>query len=242
MGRLLERCPVLGEMMATKSARTASGTPVPMHSNIPPAYAEALYETVRAANPALVLEVGMAFGVSSLAILSALRDGEREGRLISVDPSQSSVYQGCGLAAIERAGLADRHRLIEDFDYNALPRLLSEGVEVEFAYIDGWHTFDYALVDWWYVDKMLAAGGIVGFNDCGFPAVARVIRFVLSHRRYDEIEVGLPFTVGGGYHRWFRLLKPLAFGGKETWFLRREDRYLRKRERWEPSWDFFARF
>lgn len=30
----------------------------------------------------------------------------------------------------------------------------------------GWHTFDHTLLAWWYVDKMLPAGGIVGFNDC----------------------------------------------------------------------------
>lgn len=155
MARLLERCPILKEMLTSGSATAQSGEPVPMHSNIPLAYAEALYETVRRARPRLVLEVGMAFGVSSLAILSALSDGDDQGKLISTDPVQSSVWKGCGRVAIARADLAERHELIEDYDYTALPQLLRSGVRVDFAYIDGWHTFDYTLLDWWYTDRML---------------------------------------------------------------------------------------
>jgi predicted O-methyltransferase YrrM len=241
MARLLERCPILKEMMESQSAHTQSGEQIPIHSNIPPAYAEALYEIVLQGGPAVVLEVGMAFGVSSLAILSALRDGNREGRLISIDPVQSSDWKGCGLAAIARARLGERHELIEDYDYNALPRLLAAGLRIDFAYIDGWHTFDYALVDWWYVDKMLTVDGIVGFNDCSWRAVDKVIRFVLSHRKYTEIDVGLPVTLAG-YSRKRELLRRLTFGRKEQWYRRHEDRYLKKTANWEPRWDFFAPF
>jgi len=65
-----------------------------------------------------------------------------------------------------KASLSDRHELIEEYDYDALPRLRASGLRVDFAYLDGWHTFDHTLLAWWYVDKMLPAGGIVGFNDC----------------------------------------------------------------------------
>jgi predicted O-methyltransferase YrrM len=241
MGRLLERCSILKDMMDSQIACSQSGEQIPIHSSIPPAYAEALYETVLRADPAIVVEVGMAFGASSLAILSALRDGNRDGRLISIDPTQSSDWKGCGLAAIARAGLEKRHELIEDYDYNALPRLLAAGLKIDFAYIDGWHTFDYALVDWWYVDKMLTVDGIVGFNDCSWPAVDKIIKFVLSHRKYHEIDVGLPVTLAGWDHK-RELLRRLTFGRKKEWYRRWEDRYLKKSANWEPKWDFFAPF
>jgi len=241
MGRLLERCRILKEMMDSHSAYSPSGEQIPIHSTIPLAYAEALYETVLRASPTLVLEVGVAFGVSSLAILSALHDGNRDGRLISIDPAQSSVWKGCGLAAIARAGFEKRHELIEDYDYNVLPRLLATNLKIEFAYIDGWHTFDYALVDWWYVDKMLTVDGIVGFNDCSWPSVDKVIRFVLSHRKYSEINAGLPVTLSG-CSRKRELLRRLTFGRKEEWYRRCEDRYFKKTANWEPRWDFFAPF
>jgi predicted O-methyltransferase YrrM len=193
-----------------------------MISNISQTFADALYETVLKNRPAVSLEVGMAFGVSSLAILAALRDIGQAGKLITIDPHQSTDWKSCGPTAISRAGLSDRHELIEAFDYIVLPRLLDSSLKIDFAYIDGWHTFDYALLDWWYVDKMLSVGGIVGFNDCGFPAVEKVIQFVLTHRSYTELDVGL---------------QPILKYGR-----RAEDRYFRKTGSDEPAWNFFAPF
>lgn len=242
MTQLLERCPPLKEMLSEGLAYTLAGDQIPIDSNIPLAYAEALYETVLRIQPSVVLEVGMAFGISSLAVLSALRDSNRNGRLISIDPHQvSGSWKGAGVAAVARASLAEKHELVEDYDYNVLPRLLASGLRIDFAYIDGWHTFDYALLDWWYVDKMLAIGGVVGFNDCGWPAVDKVIQFVLSHRKYNEIDVGLPREFVGQRRR-RELLRRLTFGDKRRWYRRAEDRYFTKIEDWEPTWDFFSRF
>ena len=110
-----------------------------------------------------------------------------------------------------------------------------------FAYIDGWHTFDYCLLDWWYIDKMLDTDGIVGFNDCGFPAVDKVIRFLLSHRQYREINVGLPVTHNGNGHRFtFRTLSRLAHNRHPP--PRLEDRYFQKITSAEPAWNFFSPF
>lgn len=209
-------------MLESRTARSLTGDAIPIHSNIPAVFAEALYETVRRENPKVVLEVGMAFGVSSLAILTALHEQGQQGRLISIDPVQSSDWKGCGSVAVAQAGFSNEHELIEDNDYNVLPRLLASGIKCQFAYIDGWHTFDYALLDWWFIDKMLTANGVVGFNDCSFPAVDKVIRFILTHRKYIEIDVGLSATY--------------QCDGRE------EDRYLRKQVDWEPDWNFFAKF
>src|SRR5688572_39604 len=191
MSELLERCPILREMLEGRTAYTSAGERVPLHSDIRPEYAEALYQTILRLRPSVAIEVGMAFGVASLAILSALRDGQADGKLISIDPMQSSQWKGGGVTAVAKAGLSDRHVLFEDYDHSVLPRLLASGYRVGFAYVDGWHTFDYALLDWWYIDKMLPVGGVVGLNDCGWPAVEKVIRFMLTHRKYTELDVGL---------------------------------------------------
>jgi predicted O-methyltransferase YrrM len=222
MANLLEHCPVLREMLETRTSLNPAGEHVRIISNISQSFAEALYDTVLKNRPAVALEVGMAFGFSSLSILTALRDVGQPGRLITIDPNQSTDWNSCGRTAVSRAGLADRHELIEDFDYAVLPRLLDSAVKIDFAYIDGWHTFDYTLIDWWYIDKMMPTGGIVAFNDCGFPAVEKVIQFVLSHRSYVEFDVGLP-----------RVMKD----GRRT-----EDRYFRKTGTTEPAWNFFAPF
>ncbi|MGH7769405.1 MAG: class I SAM-dependent methyltransferase [Candidatus Binatia bacterium] len=238
MATLLSSCSVLQEIFSTKTSTGPAGESIPINSNISRAHAEALFSAVLNARPSLVIEIGMAFGVSTLAILAALHQ-LGHGRLISIDPFQSTQWTGRGLAAVGRAGFAARHQLIEDFDYTALPRLLQSSHEIDFAYIDGWHTFDYALLDSWYLDKMLKAGGILGFNDCGLPAVDKVIKFLLRYRRYQEVDVGLA-SGAGKYSRLRNLMRQLR--GKKPLTYNKPDRYFKKAESWEPNWDYFAEF
>lgn len=238
---LLDRNPVLREILATKITRTPAGEAVPLGSNLDATYAEALYQHIRAQQPRLAVEVGMANAISTLAILTALEENGTEGRLISIDPNQSTQWRDCGRASVARAGLGQRHQVVEKPDSLALPELLAADTRVDFGYIDGWHTFDYALVDFWYLDKMTAKDGVIAFNDCGWPAVEKTIRFVETHRRYRELDVGLPRT----YARPVGLmdaLRAVRHGRVGDWFRRREDRYFAKVEVWEPRWDFFAKF
>jgi predicted O-methyltransferase YrrM len=218
--------PLLQRMIDTGRTQV-DGEPRELHSQIPRAYAETLQRVVRERRPTTSLEVGLAFGVSALAIL-----GAGEGDLVSVDPLQAD-YDHHGARAIEAAGLADRHRLVPDFDYLALPALLREGLRVQLAYIDGWHTFDYTLLDFFYADKMLDVGGVVVFNDCGWPAIHRVTRFVTSHRSYRELDVDLPRDYGPGR---------VAAARRRLEGRSDADRYFEKVDDAEPRWDFFARF
>ena len=110
---------------------------------------------------------------STLAILTALDELGAGGRLISIDPFQRADYGEQGLINVERAGLASHHEWIDEADDLALPRLLASGTKIDFGYIDGWHTFDYMLLDFWYLEKMLPVGGHLAFNDCGWRAVRR---------------------------------------------------------------------
>ena len=238
---LFDENPVLRELLTTKITRTPSGESVPLDSFIDVSTAEALYRHVRARKPRLAVEVGMANGISTLAILTALEANGGDGRLISIDPNQSTQWRDCGRAAVQRAGLVARHRVIEQPDSLALPQLLAEHTRIDFGYIDGWHTFDYALVDFWYLDKMMPKDGVIAFNDCGWRAVEKAINFVLTHRRYREIDVGLPksFERPAGV---FDVLRKIKHGRLADYWRQVQDRYFVKTEEWEPRWDFYARF
>ena len=237
-GLVVMKNAVLGEMLSTGRVVGSDGASVPLESGISLESAEALYGVVMGVRARVVLEVGMACGVSSLAILTALRDLGEDGRLISIDPHQSTHWRRCGVTAVERAGLGERHRLIEEASQLALPRLLAERTTAQVAYIDGWHTFDYAFIDFWYADRMLAVGGVVGFNDCGLPSIEKVIRFVLSHRKYQEIQVGpLVKYTGGGNRLQTILPRSIRPSSRQS-----QDRYFEKREDWEPPWNFYATF
>ena len=68
------------------------------------------------------------------------------------------------------------------------PRLAAAGSRIQFAFIDGWHTFDHALVDFFFVDRMLDVGGIVVIDDVGYPSIRRLCHFILSNREYTTID------------------------------------------------------
>lgn len=224
---------VLDEIYRTGRVQDERGVEYKLHSGISKRHAETLYGLVRRFRPEQVVEVGLAYGLSALAILQALQDNGT-GRLLSIDPYQNTDWHGVALSNIRRAGLAARHEWIAEASYLALPDLLQRKLTIQFAYVDGWHTFDYVLLDFFYLDKMLSAGGVIGFNDCGLPAIDRVLSFLRTHRRYAEIREGVPRDYRGR-----NALITVA-----RWLLRkpRSDRYFIKRETWEPSWNFYKRF
>jgi hypothetical protein len=228
-------CPLLVKILETGKVQARDGTDIPVSMNIKAEYAAALYNTVLAHRPKTVVEIGMALGVSTLSILAALQTLNEGGRLISIDPGQTATYGGIGVANVERSGMAAQHTLIEQFDYLALPQLLQSQQRIEFAYIDGWHTFDYTLLDFFYLDKMLDVNGVVGFNDCGYQAVNRVLNFVRTHRKYQEFKVGLPVDFSSKRNPGIAIARRiLRFS--------HEDRYFKKTSSEEPTWNFYARF
>jgi hypothetical protein len=206
-----------------------------LHSaGIAPEYATALYRTVLARRPTTVLEVGLAQGAATIAILSALAELGGDRRLISIDPYQSTQWKNVGLNNVKANGFASFHRLVEEPDYLALPSLLRQKTALELGYIDGWHTFDYVLLDFFYIDKMLCVGGAVGFNDCGYRAVHRAIRFMQTHRPYTEIDVGLPRNYQGR--------NIAASIGRRVLDRPNNDRWFEKASGPEPDWNFYASF
>lgn len=229
----LPPCDVLREILATATVVDGEGVRRKLSSAIAPQYAAALYRAVVRFQPALVIEIGMAQGISTLSILAGLSQNGK-GRLVSIDPGQRREWRNVGVENVRRAGFAALHELMEMPSHEALPRLLASGTRADMAYIDGWHTFDYVLVDFFFLDKMLPVGGVVGFNDCGYRAIHRVIRFVETHRRYRELDVGLAPCYAAR-----NLLRSLA----RRWLrFSRQDRYFQKSEAWEPAWNFYARF
>ena len=229
-------CPndVLRRMYASGQVLDAEGKPQPLRDAITPAYADALYRFVLQNKPRTVVEIGLSYGASTLGILTALRDGGSRGKLISIDPFQNRYEKGIGLLNIKRAGLESLHEFIEKPSHAALPELLAKGVQIDFSYVDGFHIFDYVLLDFFYLDKMTPPGGAIAFNDCGWRSIHRVIRFIRTHRKYEEVDVGLPSNYRGRN----------LFFSVARWLARRSnsDRYFRKVENWEPDGNFFKSF
>ncbi len=218
---------VLREALVDGTVTHPDGHKLKVVANVNPNCCSALHDIVRDRKPQLVVEIGMAYGVSTLAILSAL-EANGQGRLISIDP-----YIGwptgrlVALNQVERAGLSERHEHWHECSYLGLARLMEKSLLADFVYIDGNHNFDYAFTDFFLSDKLIAPGGLIGFNDVGWRSVFRVIRFLQKYRRYREIDVGL----GKSYrsrNALFALIRRIE--GRSS-----DDRYFEKIDNWEPD-------
>ena len=87
-----------------------------------------------------------------------------------------------------RSGLQSMLQVIEEPSYLALPRLVQAKERFELILIDGMHTFDYTLLDFFYADLLLAPNGVLVFDDKQMPAVGKVIDFILKNRSYRLVE------------------------------------------------------
>lgn len=179
---------VLSEMHVTGRAFDQEGLEVSLVAGINAASSRKMQELMRQVKAKKTLEIGMAMGCSTLAILEALPE---EGRHTSIDPFQIAThgygYRGVGVTMVNRAGLSDQHRLIEEPNYLALPCLLKAGEQFDLIFIDGWHTFDFAFIDLFYADLLLREGGVLIFDDWGFPCVYHVTRFLEQHKAYRKL-------------------------------------------------------
>jgi predicted O-methyltransferase YrrM len=142
-----------------------------------------LYRLVREHACHRTLEVGLAYGLSALSILQAHQD-QGGGSHTTMDPHQETRYKSIGLLNVGRAGLGHLLRHISAPSYEALPRLLEAGGRFDLAFVDGRHLEDYAMVDFFYIDRMLDVGGCIVFDDLWLSAIRHVVSYIRRERAY----------------------------------------------------------
>jgi predicted O-methyltransferase YrrM len=218
--------PLLEDICRTGKCVDLAGKERKVTGAVPREDALILQEMVRFVKARTTLETGVAFGLSTLAICEALAEGRKStdyadsadsrqssianrqspiatgAKHYGVDPEQNTAHGGAALASLKRAALDSVFELLEGPSHLMLPRLLEQGVVLDLAFIDGWHTFDYTLLDFFYIDKMLRPGGVVLLHDRSWPSKQKVIRFIRTHRRYKELPARS--TTRPGVFRWLR--------------------------------------
>lgn len=160
----------------------------PLRDNMSKQDCELITEAIKTVKPQVSLEVGFGHGISTLFACDALAANGSECKHIVIDPYQKTIFHNIGLQNLRRAGY---EYMIEHYDTPsemALPRLLAEGTQIQTAIIDGWHTFDHALVDFFYINKMLEVGGVVILDDTHFPSILRLTQHIRTYPAYR------PFT------------------------------------------------
>ena len=246
---------VLSRIVETGRTVLPSGEEVEATGYIDASCGALLQRAIRDVRPGVAVEVGLAFGISTLYILEALKETGGK-KLIGIDPAQhDNHWRGGGLHNIREAGYEPLYEFHENTSQQVLPALVGEGQRIGFAFIDGWHTFDHTLIDFFYIDQMLDVGGVVVFDDVGYSSIKRVCDFIVTNRDYEVSDsVRLPIENASGRrlkHTASRLLDPLVRTDKSPApeARRREceidDVYflaLKKRNDDSRRWDHFVHF
>ncbi len=192
---------VLEEALATQRVYDQAGEPRALNSGLA-SHTVAKLQSLIDENPIKdTLEVGMAMGMSTLGILYAL-ERKKDGRHTAIDPYQTigrdyfdpslgsstdSGWHGIGLSMVARAGLSHRFTHIPAPNYLALPDLVRQGKQYDLIFIDGYHTFDYTFIDYFYADILLKENGLLVFDDVLLPMVYHVCKFIDTHKAYERL-------------------------------------------------------
>jgi predicted O-methyltransferase YrrM len=177
---------VIRKIFASGYVEDAQGNRHRPTVSIPTDTGAILYDLIRAARPSRTLEIGLAYGISSLFICQALADNQH-GRHVAIDPQQKTGFNSIGLLNLERARLRDLVDWREAASDVALPELWRAGERFQFAFIDGCHLFDVALLDFYYIDKMLSAAGYVVLDDIWMPGIRKLVSFIVRNRSYELV-------------------------------------------------------
>jgi len=147
----------------------------------------------RAEHAVRSLEIGMAWGLSTLFILEALAEnGAGPTAHVVIDPFQSSRWHGAALRSAREAGAAAMLEFHEERSELLLPRLVDANRQFDFAFIDGNHRFDGAFVDLVFVDRLLKPGGVLIFDDVWCDPVYLVCRFAETNLGYTMVAAHPP--------------------------------------------------
>jgi len=157
--------------------------PIDAATGICPAEGLWVYELCRQLRPQATLEIGLAYGFSTLYFLAALAENGN-GRHTSIDPLQRNApgrWAGVGLTQGKRLG-GERFRFIEERSFAALVHLTDHSECFDIVFVDGRHFFDFALVEFTLSAALCIMGGYIVLHDMWLPSIQRAVAFICANR------------------------------------------------------------
>jgi predicted O-methyltransferase YrrM len=145
---------------------------------LPQADGDVLRDTLVAQGARVVIEVGLAYGSSALAIGEALcSTGRSDVSHVIIDPFQATAYDNVGLDVLNAAELSSQITFIGQPSSLALARLVADGFTADAAFVDGSHRFHEVFVDLYFLRKLVRPGGLIVLDDAAWPSVATALRY-----------------------------------------------------------------
>lgn len=177
---------VLSQILQSRTLTAPDGSQLPLHSELPPLEGGVMQLWLEEFRPGKLLEIGLAYGISSLYILDTVSGWDLEHYDI-IDAFQSGEWLGIGRKNLLDAGYEGYFDLHEELSEICLPRFLQQKRQYDFAYIDGWHSFDHVMVEFFYINRMLGTGGVVVFDDVHLPSLQKLLRYIANYPCYEPL-------------------------------------------------------
>jgi predicted O-methyltransferase YrrM len=153
-----------------------------------------LQQIIKEIRPKISLEVGLAQGISTMFICETLKE-IRSDKHIVVDPFQIESddhgfsWSRLGLYNLEQCNYNDIVDFKNERSEIVLPNLLKQELKIDFAFIDGLHTFDQVLLDFYYINRILNIGGVVVFDDSSMKSVNKAINYFRNYPAYIPYKI-----------------------------------------------------
>ena len=176
---------LLNEIFKSKKIYDERGNVYDLNSGIDEKEGEFIKNIINKYNPKNTIEIGCQYGISSLYICSSIEKIKGSHHTI-IDPFQKSSCHNIGIFHLQRLGY-DFFNLIEKPSEIALPELLSLGKKYDFGFIDGFHTFDHTLIDFFYLNRLINIGGIIIIDDVGLPSIKKLMRYILNYPCFELV-------------------------------------------------------
>lgn len=144
--------------------------------------AEFIFKFLKNKKINLSLEVGFAFGCSTVYIMAAIK-----ALHYTIDPNQKKHYENLGLLNVKKMGFKDRLVFKNTYSHEALPGILKNGKKFDFIFIDGGHKFDEVFIDFYYTDLLLNQDGYVLFHDSFLRSIQHVSSWIKNNKKNYKI-------------------------------------------------------
>jgi predicted O-methyltransferase YrrM len=161
--------------------------------SLPRAEGDVLRDLLLTERVGTVVEIGLAYGASALAIGEALQRAAAPWYVI-VDPFQTREFSGAGWDVLREAGLDAISQLIEEPSSVALPALMTDGLRADAAFVDGSHRFHEVFLDLYYLRKLVRPGGLVVLDDHWWPSVAAAANYFVTNTGWEHVPTGRDTT------------------------------------------------
>jgi predicted O-methyltransferase YrrM len=178
----------------------STGERVTLHSHTPKGQGLFLQQMYDLVKPSKSLEVGLAYGISTLFILEKCRQyNSAEKCHVIIEPFP---WGNTALYNITKEGLEKYIDIRNELSDKVIPSMYLNNDRIQFAYVDTTKVFDTVLQDFYFIDKILDVGGIIIIDDASTGGINMVIRFIstLPHYKavgkFDQQQSGKLYSIG----------------------------------------------